>query len=80
MAHFRGTVQGNRAEASRLGTKNSGLVVTANGWEIGVDVRLGINKEGEDFVDITVNRGSNGYETLRTETLKLNKKGNLVKV
>lgn len=29
MAHFYGTVQGTRGEASRLGTKNSGLTTVA---------------------------------------------------
>ena len=33
MAHFRGTVQGNRGEASRLGSKKSGLQTTAASWQ-----------------------------------------------
>lgn len=36
MARFRGTVQGNRGEQSRLG--HGGLTVTANGWESGIKV------------------------------------------
>ena len=36
MAQFRGTVQGNRSETSRLGHKTSGLVTECNGWNIGV--------------------------------------------
>jgi len=33
VAHFRGTVQGNQGEASRLGSKRSGLRATVNAWE-----------------------------------------------
>ena len=36
MAHFRGTVQENRGETSRLGSRNSGLVATCDGWNIGL--------------------------------------------
>ena len=32
MAHFYGTLQGNRGEASRLGTKDSGINTIAAGW------------------------------------------------
>jgi len=38
MAQFRGTIQGNRGEASRLGTKSSGLRITSNGWKSGIKV------------------------------------------
>jgi hypothetical protein len=40
MAHFYGTLQGNRGEASRLGTPNSGLDVTAASWQGAISVRL----------------------------------------
>lgn len=40
MARFRGTVQGGRSEASRLGHGGTaGLRTTANGWDQGVEVR-----------------------------------------
>ena len=32
MSHFYGTLQGSRGEATRCGTKNSGLVTYAAGW------------------------------------------------
>lgn len=32
MAHFRGRLKGNRGEASRLGTKRSGLFTEAASW------------------------------------------------
>lgn len=40
MAHFRGTIQGHRGEASRLGSANSGLHVTACSWQGAVYVDL----------------------------------------
>lgn len=32
MAHFRGTIQGTQGEASRLGTKETGLKLKAQPW------------------------------------------------
>lgn len=60
MAQFRGTVSGQRGEASRLGSKNSGLTVTANGWNAGVTVRARVNDEGCDVFDVYATGGS-GY-------------------
>jgi hypothetical protein len=40
MAHFYGTVQGQRGRASRLGSKQSGLDVTAASWQGAVSVTL----------------------------------------
>lgn len=59
MAQFRGTLKGCRGEASRLGTKNSGLTATANGWEIGATITAGHDSEGRDFVEIRLTGGSN---------------------
>jgi hypothetical protein len=65
-AHFRGTVQGNRSEVSRLGSKDSGLLVTANGWDFGVDVSFRFCEEtGKDTVRIDLTGGSNGCRTHR---------------
>jgi len=58
MAQFRGTIEGNRGEASRLGTKASGLTVTANGWDTGVRVELS-HRAGRDVVLIYRTGGSN---------------------
>lgn len=59
MAHFRGTVCGdksNSTNASRLGHKT--LVTNANGWDAGVRVNLYINN-GRDCACIWLNGGSN---------------------
>lgn len=58
MAHFRGTVRGNRGLASRLGTKKSGLYVSVNGWNIGVAVSMA-HINGKDSVSIVLTGGSN---------------------
>lgn len=60
MAHFRGTLKGNRGEASRLGTARTGLVVTANGWDFGVKVIL--REDGHDIADIYLTGGSHAAD------------------
>jgi hypothetical protein len=59
MAQFRGTVAGTRGDASRLGSKSSGLCVTADGWNVGVTVYL-THEDGRDVVRIHKTSGSNG--------------------
>ena len=58
MAQFYGTVQGARGQASRVGTKSSGLTVHANGWNIGATVYL-THEDGRDVVRVYCNGGSN---------------------
>lgn len=61
MAQFRGTIQGGRGEASRLGHKSSGLLLQANGWDIGAEVSLMWNEqEQRDELCISLTHGSNG--------------------
>jgi|TARA_R110000822_G_scaffold164199_1_gene304525 hypothetical protein len=43
MARFRGTVQGGRGKASRLGHR--GITTDANGWDLGVNVDGGIGRD-----------------------------------
>ena len=40
MAYFYGTVQGHRGEATRTGTKASGIEASANSWNIGGEVSV----------------------------------------
>ena len=64
MAHFRATIQGNRGEASRLGTKGSGLDADVNGWDSGVSVRASYNNEKKrDEFSIYLTGGS-GYSSV----------------
>lgn len=60
MARFRGTIQGNRQEASRLGSISSGLEGVLNGWEMGVSVQLYVDSQGRDRANIWLTPGSAG--------------------
>jgi len=63
MARYCGTVRGNRGGVSRLGSKDSGLRVTANGWNLGGEVIIGSrNWFGNGYKDILhfhINTGTN---------------------
>lgn len=60
MSHFYGRIQGSRGEATRCGTKSSGLTVSANGWNIGASITLSYDDEtGLDTIRIIINKGSN---------------------
>lgn len=64
MAQFRGTLDGSRGPASRLGTKNSGLQVTANGWHLGCSAYLTYDEEADtDRITIYLTGGSSGGES-----------------
>lgn len=73
MAHFRGTVAGNRGEASRLGSKDSGLFVRANGWNVGVAVSGAAHNDGKDRFDVYATSGSNGGGSALIGTVQLGK-------
>lgn len=61
MAHFIGKLQGARGEASRLGTKSTGMVAKARGWEIGGEVRAEYDATNQlDRVSLSIDGGSNG--------------------
>lgn len=61
MAHFRGTVQGSRGEASRLGSKSSGMSVVLNGWAVGVHVEA-THEDGKDVIRVFKTKGSYTYD------------------
>lgn len=65
MARFRGTVQGARGEASRLGTVKTGLTVAANGWDIGGEVGARVCAAG-DAIEFTLTAGSGRARRART--------------
>lgn len=54
MAHLRGIVRGQRGgDASRLGTKDSGLVVEAQSWEGKISVHAWHDRAtGRDLVEV----------------------------
>ena len=67
MAHFRGTLQGARGEASRLGTRSSGLQTVAASWQGAVRVEL-YERDGYDCarISLTPHRGA-GVNRLLTK-------------
>ena len=64
MARYQGFVQGNRGEATRLGTAKSGMWATARGWEGGAHIAL-YEKDGRDYINISVGpHGNTGQTTI----------------
>lgn len=59
MAQFRAVIRGQRGEASRLGSKNSGIDARINGWTSGVRVAAR-HEDGVDVFDVFATAGS-GY-------------------
>lgn len=59
MAQFRATIQGGRGEASRLGSKTTGIDASINGWTGGVRV-VAEHIDGKDIFRIFATNGS-GY-------------------
>jgi hypothetical protein len=58
MARFIGEVEGQRGEASRLGSAASGISAHVRGWNVGVRVE-GRDSDGADSFDIFATGGSN---------------------
>lgn len=57
MAHFRAYVRGNRSEASRLGSKNSGISSNTASWEGAVSVYLWHDETtGKDMARVSLSR------------------------
>ena len=54
MAHFRGTIQGQRGQASRLGSKRTGFDAHIASWQGCVDVYLSADENGVDHARVTL--------------------------
>ena len=64
MAHFYGTVQGHRGEATRTGSKSSGMRATANSWSVGGEVKVHYDSAlNVDVVSFYITRGSDTTPT-----------------
>ena len=59
MAQFRAVIRGQRGEASRLGSKQSGIVAHVDGWHTGATVRIS-HVDGRDLISVYRTGGSNG--------------------
>lgn len=66
MAHFYGEIRGNRGDATRMGSKDSGMFCHVRGWNFGVRVDMYVNEEGEDAALIQLSPGSNGNGVFKT--------------
>lgn len=66
MSHFYGTMQGSRGQATRCGTKVSGIEVVAAGWGGAIRTTLFVNSEGQDcyLVEQIAWKGAGEYKKL----------------
>lgn len=62
MARFYASIQGNKGEASRMGSAGSGISGHIRGWDSGVEVFGHVNQKGEDEFHVYSTGGSNGGE------------------
>lgn len=59
MAQFYASMQGNRGERTRMGTKSSGIVSHTRGWNVGVQVELEWDeKKQRDVASVFITGGS----------------------
>jgi len=74
MSHFYANIQGSRGEATRGGTKQSGIQGHIRGWENGVAVFcVHDNQQDEDTINVYATGGSNTNNQDLIFTLKGNK-------
>lgn len=76
MAQFLGSVQGQRGEVTRLGSKSSGLTVKANGWTTGIRVDAS-HEDGKDVFRIYRTAGS-GYSLSTQLVAMVDHDGNIL--
>lgn len=61
MAQFMAIIRGQRGEATRLGSKKSGIAASINGWHNGIKVDgKHDEKTGEDVFVVSITGGSRG--------------------
>jgi hypothetical protein len=60
MAQFYASIKGNRGEATRMGSKQSGITGHIRGWDVGANVTCWTDKDGRDMVTVRITGGSNG--------------------
>lgn len=62
MSHFYGDIQGNRGEATRGGSKDSGVDGHIRGWHTGARVECFYDEDsGKDMVRVYRTSGSSGH-------------------
>ena len=58
MSKFYGSMQGNRGEATRRGTANSGMKAHVRGWNCGIAVNALATHEEEEIFGVVLTKGS----------------------
>ena len=58
MGHFYASIQGNRGEATRMGSKSSGIEGHVRGWNVGCRVTCYVDSDGKDHVAVELTNGS----------------------
>lgn len=69
VARFYASIQGQRGEATRMGSASSGIRGHVRGWNVGVAVE-GRDDSGRDVFDVFATGGSNGTEAFRLGTVQ----------
>lgn len=66
MSHFYGTLQGNRGQATRGGSRDSGITTQAAGWGGAIKVETFVGDDGKDqfAIHLTPWKGSGGRARL----------------
>lgn len=60
MSHFYGVVQGQRGDATRCGSKGSGLRAVAASWAGAIKVSLHVDDQGRDCFQVRQVQWQNG--------------------
>lgn len=59
MAHFYAQIHGNKGEATRCGSKNSGIYSHTRGWKVGCETIIHYDEDsGKDKISIYLTSGS----------------------
>ena len=59
MSHFYGSIQGSRGEATRCGTKSSGMSGHIRGWNLGCQAFMYVDEDGKDRCEVYLTSGTN---------------------
>ena len=54
MAHFTGRLEGNKGEATRCGSKKSGIRAAIRSWNNDILAVLSIDSNGKDVLHLTI--------------------------
>jgi hypothetical protein len=81
MAHFYGSMVGDRGEVTRRGSKNSGLHAHVRGWDSGVSVSAVYNApSGRNIFTIGITGGSNNSSVIKDLGTFTVQNGKVVKI